>query len=147
MKLFEITDQLTPAQIKWLTNMGITKYTYEDGKVDVPDDVDISKKNLTSIPVQFGMVSGNFYCYDNNLTSLAGAPREVGGRFYCFENKLTSIAGAPREVGGNFSCSDNKLTSLVGAPKEVGENFYCNNNFKSEPDHSFIKIDGDFNWK
>ena len=69
-----MANKLPPAQIKWLTDMGIATYTYENGKVDVHGDVDISNKNLTSIPVQFGMVSGNFYCWYNKLTSLAGAP-------------------------------------------------------------------------
>ena len=126
MKLNAIIDTLTPAQINWLADMGITKYTYEDGKVNVQGDVDISNKKLKAIPVKFGVVSGHFNCYGNKLPSLAGAPREVGGNFYCFENKLPSLAGAPREVGGKFSCLDN---------------------FTSEPDHSFINIDGEFKWK
>ena len=106
MKLFEITDALTPEQLKWLTDMGIENYSYENGKVNVQGDVDISGKKLTSIPVQFGTVSGSFYCYSNDLTSLVGAPQEVGRGFYC-----------------------------------------ANNKFKSEPEHSFINIGGDFKWR
>jgi hypothetical protein len=108
---------------------GIRDYTLNgDGSIDVDGDVDLSYQGLSELPLKFGIVSGNFYCYGNQLTSLRGAPREVRGDFYCNNNKLTSLRGAPREVGGHFSCSDNQLTSLEGAPGEVGVNFYCHNN-------------------
>jgi hypothetical protein len=150
MKLNEITaPTLTPAQVKWLEAMKITEYSVDaEGLVNVDGTVDIPYKNLTSIPVKFGYVGGNFYCHYNNLTSLQGAPREVGGDFRCNHNNLTSLQGGPREVGGKFDCDNNNLSSLQGAPREVGGNFYCwNNKFKTEPDHSFIKIDGDFEWR
>jgi hypothetical protein len=58
------------------------------------------------------------------------------------------LQGGPKKVGGNFDCSDNQLTSLQGAPREVGGSFYCKNiKFKSESDHSFINIGGEFIWK
>ena len=161
---------MTPAQIKWLKKMDITDYSVDsEGFVNVDGDVDISNKKLTSIPVKFGYVGGYFYCHYNNLSSLQGAPREVGGYFYCHYNNLSSLQGAPREVGGSFECWNNNLTSLEGAPKEVGGNFDCRNNnlsslqgaprevggdfccwnnkFKAAPDHSFIKISGDFVWE
>jgi hypothetical protein len=128
MKLNEITaPALTPDQVKWLKKMDISEYSVDEGFVNVYGNVDISNKKLTSIPVKFGYVGGDFYCY---------------------RNKLTSLQGAPREVGGDFSCSHNDLSSLQESPEEVGGNFYCDNNkFKAEPDHSFIKIDGEFEWK
>ena len=123
------TITLTPAQIKWLEAMDITEYSVDDeGFVNVDGTVDISDKDLLSIPVKFGYVGGSFECWSNNLTSLQGAPREVGGDFACSHNNLSSLQGSPREVGGNFYCWGNKFTS-------------------EEPDHSFIKIDGDFEWK
>jgi hypothetical protein len=167
-KLAEATaPALTPAQVKWLKDMKITKYSVDsEGFVNVDGDVDISYKNLTSIPVKFGYVGEDFNCNNNDLSSLQGAPREVGGNFGCWNNKLTSLQGAPRKVGGNFGCWNNKLTSLEGAPIEVGGNFGCWDNnltslqgaprkvgghfdcsfnkFTSEPDHSFIKIGGEF---
>jgi hypothetical protein len=80
---------LTPAQVEWLEDMKITKYSVDDeGFVNVGGDVDISYKNLTSIPVKFGYVGGDFNCHHNNPTSLQGAPREVGGGFYCSFNKF-----------------------------------------------------------
>jgi hypothetical protein len=161
---------LTPDQVKWLEAMDITDYSVDDeGFVNVYGNVDISDKDLISIPVKFGYVSGDFYCHFNKLTSLQGSPREVGGRFscgftaiktlqgapteigggfFCSSNKLTSLQGGPKEVGGRFDCNNNTLTSLQGAPREVGGDFNCNNNnFKSEPDHSFIKIGGRFVWE
>jgi len=150
MKLNEIIkSKLTPSQIKWLDDMKITDYSVDDeGFVNVDGSVDISNKKLTSIPVKFGYVGGNFSCEHNNLTSLQGSPREVGGSFWCSHNNLTSLQGGPREVGGGFYCYYNKLTSLEGAPREVGRDFNCwHNKFKTKPDHSFIKIDGYFMWK
>jgi hypothetical protein len=119
---------LTPAQIKWLKDMKITDYSVDaEGFVNVDGNIDISNKKLTLIPVKFGYVGGDLKCNNNNLSSLQGAPREVGGDFNCKENTLTSLQGGPREVGGDFYCNHNKFTS--------------------EPDHSFINIDGDFMWK
>jgi len=149
MKLNEIIkSKLTPSQVKWLKKMDISEYSVDsEGFVNVDGNVDISNKRLKVIPVKFGYVGGAFFCNHNNLSSLQGAPREVGGDFYCSFNNLTSLQGAPREVGGNFYCSFNNLTSLQGGPKEVGGNFYCiSNDFKTKPDHSFIKIDGYFMW-
>ena len=127
MKLSEITNPLSPSQLKWLEDMKIKNWKYEDGVVNVKGNVNISHKKLTKIPVQFGYVSENFDCSYNQLTSLSGAPKEVGGDFYCSYNQLTSLSGAPKEVGGSFWCKNNK--------------------FKSEPDHSLIKIGGGFIWK
>ena len=133
----------------WLRKMDIENHTInEDLTVDVDGDVNISDTKMGRLPVQFGVVGGDFKCYSNQLTSLEGAPREVGGIFNCSDNKLTSLEGAPREVGGNFSCLNNKLTSLKGAPREVGGNFNCRyNNFDEEPDYSHINITGEFKWK
>ena len=167
MKLNEISDKANIEQI--LNKLGVKNYTINsDMSVDVNGDVNVSYMKLTKIPVNFGYVGGNFWCNNNNLTSLEGAPREVGGNFECSQNKLTSLRGAPREVGGDFMCYKNNLTSLKGAPREVGEDFWCQrnkltslkgaprevggnfycyeNNFKSEPDHSFIRIGGEFRW-
>jgi hypothetical protein len=148
MKLSKTTNPLLPSQLKWLEDMEINNWKYEDGLVNVKGDVDIHNKNLTKIPVQFGYVSGYFDCSYNQLTSLSGSPKEVGGDFNCIYNQLTSLSGAPREVGGGFNCIYNQLTSLSGSPEEVGGNFYCwNNKFKIEPDHSYIKIGGRFEWQ
>jgi len=100
----------------------------DDGSYDVDGDVDLSEQDLKRLPVQFGKVSGNFWCYENQLTTLEGVPREVGGNFWCIYNQLTTLEGAPREVGGSFDCSYNQLTTLEGAPREVGGDFDCSYN-------------------
>ena len=61
----------------------------EDGSYDVDGDVDLSEQGLKRLPVQFGKVSGNFWCYENQLTTLEGVPREVGGDFDCSYNPIS----------------------------------------------------------
>ncbi len=114
---------------------GIKNYTINsDGSIDVNGNVDLSMKYLTSLPLKFNRVTGNFKCiglyWESNakLTTLEGSPRIVGGDFLCSQNQLTSLEGAPEEVGGNFQCIYNELTSLQGAPKKVGGDFYCEYN-------------------
>ena len=100
----------------------------DDGSIDVDGAVNLSNRNLTKIPFNFGKVSGNFSCHYNQLTSLKGSPNIVGGDFYCYFNQLTSLEGAPNNVGGIFSCNNNQLASLDGAPNNVGGNFSCYDN-------------------
>jgi hypothetical protein len=176
----------------WLHSVEVYDYDICGGVVHVVGNVNLYSKSLTSIPVQFGYVSGHFYCSNKNnqLKSLEGCPSEVGGDFYCSYNELTSLKGGPMEVGGSFYCNDNDLTSLEGCPKEVGGNFNCHDNglgslkgcpsevggyfdcdrnhlktlkgapievgghfncdrnwFVGEPDHSHIRVGGEFLWK
>ena len=58
----------------------------DDGSIDVEGNVDLRGKKLTKIPFNFGKVSGNFSCHNNQLTTLEGAPNNVGGDFYCCDN-------------------------------------------------------------
>ncbi len=137
----------TKAEIQaWLDKMGVKNYTINnDLTVDVDEDVDIRKKKLTEIPVQFGIVKGDFDCYGNQLTTLKGAPKECKF-FECHYNNLTTLEGAPKECrffdcSNNqltslefapekcvfFNCSNNQLTSLEGSPKEC-KKFNCSNN-------------------
>ncbi|MFW6130870.1 MAG: hypothetical protein ACOC56_06750, partial [Atribacterota bacterium] len=84
---------------KWLDKHQITNYTINDDlTVDVDENVDLSHRNLTEMPIQFNKVNGTFYCTYNQLTSLVGAPKKVFGYFYCSNNKLTSLEGAPEKV-------------------------------------------------
>ena len=96
--------------------------------IDYDGDVKLNGNNLSSLPIYFNRVSGDFICSFNKLTSLEDIPIEVGGSFDCSFNKLTSLEGIPREVGGSFDCSGNELTSLKGAPREVGGSFDCSGN-------------------
>ncbi len=99
----------------WLDLMGVKNYTiHDDLTVDVNGSVDISFEGLTCIPVQFGVVKGDFNCYFNHLTTLIGAPNTCEW-FLCYGNHLTSLDGAPKECT-TFDCSGNRLTDLAGMP-------------------------------
>ena len=87
----------------------IKNYTNDDGTIDVAEDVYISYKGLTELPLRFNKVSGNFDCSNNNLTSLKGSPRWIGGYFNCINNKLTSLDLSPEFVGTDFYCRYNDL--------------------------------------
>jgi hypothetical protein len=108
----------------------IENYTIQpDGSVDVYDDyVFMNQHNFKELPIRFGNVTGNFYCYGNELTSLEGSPHTVGGVFFCYQNKLTSLEHCPTSVGNNFSCNDNDITNLDFIPDHIGGKFTCSNN-------------------
>jgi hypothetical protein len=112
-----------------LNELGVENYTIcDDGSVDVDGTVDISFKNLKKIPVQFGIIKGDFNCSNNKLDSLKGSPHSVGVSFFCHKNRLTSLEGAPQSVGKAFVCSNNTLRSLEGAPLSVDGSFNCSEN-------------------
>jgi hypothetical protein len=98
-----------------------------EGLVDVNGNVDLSRKRLTKLPLNFGHVGGNFYCSSNQLTNLAGCPHTVSGNFSCAYNIIISLEGPLHTVSGNFLCSSNIITSLEGAPHTVA-NLYCSSN-------------------
>jgi hypothetical protein len=128
---------MTDVEIRdWLHSMDVYDYDLCDGVVHVVGDVNIAYRGLTSIPVQFGYVSGEFICADNVLDSLEGCPSEVGGGFYCGNNDLTSLEGCPKEVGGNFSCRWNRFAAKPDVSGILGK-----------PYHSHIKIGGEFIWE
>ena len=88
---------------EWLNKMQIKKYTINDDlTVDVDGYVNISRKNLTEIPFQFGKVYGYFDCSVNKLTSLKGCPIYVNGQFWCDMNKLKNLDNCPEHVSGHF---------------------------------------------
>jgi hypothetical protein len=125
----------------------LVKGTYtiqSDGTVDVNGNVNMLDVFFTKIPVKFGKITGDFYCFNNKLTSLKGAPQSVGGNFILYNNQLTSLEGAPKSVGGNFDCSSNKLTTLEGSPQSVGGGFYCSNNQLTSLEGSPQSVGGDF---
>jgi hypothetical protein len=70
---------------------GIENYTINNGVVDVNGDVHLDHRGLTKIPLNFGVVSGDFYCYNNKLTSLEGCPSQIGGNFRCDNNPVHNI--------------------------------------------------------
>ena len=109
---------------KFILNPKTNRYDY-DGTLSGQQLEDFISKDEKCFTINFGKISGNFYCFRLGLKSLKGAPTEVEGDFNCSENQLTSLEGAPQTVGGNFWCSYNQLTSLEGAPQKVGKTFIC----------------------
>lgn len=150
---------------KWLDDHEITNYKINDDlTVDVSGNVKLTGRNLISLPIQFGIVAGNFDCGNNQLTSLKGCPKKIVGFFNCINNQLTSLLHGPGKVGrgyfchnnqitslehspanidGKFSCASNKLTSLEGGPISSGS-YYCSNNSLKTLRGSPRQIDGYF---
>jgi hypothetical protein len=101
----------------------------DDGRLLVPGNLDIARRNLRELPdLSCVIVCGNFYCQDNLLTSLKGAPAEVRGGFWCNGNQLETLEYSPKGVTGQYICHDNKLTSLKHAPEEILGDFSCAGN-------------------
>ncbi len=87
--------------------------------VNVYGDVNLGNQNLTSIPVKFGVVDGNFIAVNNKLTSLYGCPSIVKKRFSVSMNHLTTLEGGPSVVEENYCCTHNNLSSLNGVAKKI----------------------------
>jgi hypothetical protein len=116
-----------------------------DGLVDVDGNVDLSYKNLTKLPFNFGYVLGYFHCYGNELTSLEGAPRSVGRGFNCSHNKLTSLRFAPEEIGGSIIILPNPISD-IRIPQEFINNFlgqeFLRFIVKEQPEWRLYRKDG-----
>jgi len=105
----------------------IINYTINDDlSIDVDGDVDMANKGISSLPIKFGKVSGDFACESNyQFFTLEGCPYEVGGSFSCNTNELFSLRGCPKIIGIDFDCGYCPIDSLEGCPETVGGNFYC----------------------
>jgi hypothetical protein len=113
---------------QWLDEQDIKNYTIRpDGVVDVDGSVGLGNFTGTTLPIQFGEVTQQFFANQKTLTSLKGMPHKVGLSFCCYSPKLTSLEGAPQFVGAAFDCSDTSITSLKGAPPIVNGGLYCYN--------------------
>jgi hypothetical protein len=113
---------MTHEEIKnWLDKYNVENYTIRpDGIVDVDNDVNLRNFKGTTLPVQFGEVSGHFDMFGTNITSLVGFPVFIGRDFICSGCKnLTSIKYAPRFIGGGFYIHDTSIKSLTGVDKVI----------------------------
>ena len=125
----------TKTQIEqWLNKNGVRFFIINDDlTVDVNGYVDISNNNLVEIPIQFGIVKGDFYCGSNRLTSLKGSPYEVTGSFHCAANRLTNLDCCPKIIKENLNCVQNPLISLRGFNSQLEGDFHhsssCDNPF------------------
>ena len=119
MRLNEIANDHNEIE-HWLDSMEITNYTINSsGVVDVNNDVIISFKKLTHIPIQFGKVNGDFNCNNNELSSLKGAPQYIGGNFWFYKNQIKILSTETKimYVGKEVDFEINPLTSLSGIHK------------------------------
>ena len=103
----------------------------KDKTIDVYDHVDIIKTNLTEIPLNFNVVTGNFLFECNTLKSLKGSPKRVDGFFDVSYLNLKSLKYSPEYVGGDLSLEGNKLTTLKNIPKTKGQLFLHENNLRT----------------
>lgn len=130
---------------EWLRTYRIRNYTINDDlTVDVDGPVYLVNKKLSIFPIQFGIVSGFFYCNANNLVSLEGSPRHVGDDFFCNDNPLKTLTGSPLTVDGMFRCSHTHLESLKGAPREVNGVFRCSYSYLKSLKGAPREVTGDF---
>jgi hypothetical protein len=129
----------------WLIAHRVKRYKINDDlSIDVDGNVNISFKSFKRIPVQFGIVTGNFGCNNNELITLKGSPREVGGYFNCCNNQLTSLEFGPTSAGKSYECSENYLTTLLGAPRSVDGYFNCTFNELTNLEYAPREVNGDF---
>jgi len=62
----------------------------ETGLVDIDGTFACTRQNLTDFKgVEFGEVTGDFWCQENQLTSLEGVPKKIGGDLYCEGNQVS----------------------------------------------------------
>lgn len=102
--------QTKEAIANWLDMRQIKNYTISNNlTVNVDGEVDISNCLLSTIPVQFGIVTGYFDCSHNQLNSLKGAPHEVHSTFDCSYNWLSSLDYLPKNVNNKIYCLYNKI--------------------------------------
>lgn len=107
---------------------GIYGYSINsDFSIDA-DSVHINRKNLTSFPLKFGRIRGNFSAEDNHLSTLEGSPYYVGGSFMVSYNNITSLKGCPEFVGGSFCFAKNKVFTLDGCTRKIGDQIFSAEN-------------------
>jgi len=88
----------------------------------ISDQIPFEQKQIkqgNALPVNFRIVTGNFYCIDVGLTSLVNVPRVVGRSFNCQCNKIDSLNDGPIVVGTDYLCHDNPITSLKNIHKSI----------------------------
>lgn len=121
----------TKEEIKdWLNKLEITKYTIKDDlTVDVFETISLNYLFCKDyIPVQFGIIEGDFSCSYCELITLKGCPNRVKGSFHCQRNFLTTLKYFPQHIEADIDCSGNNLTTLKGIPEVINGKFCCSFN-------------------
>lgn len=130
---------------QWLDEMSVYDYFVSDELiVNVKNDVNLTRAELTHLPVQFGWVEGEFNISHNQLTILKGSPSEVGGIFDCSYNQLSSLEFSPKDVQNSYRANHNQITSFKGITSVIYDDLLISHNaltsFKEMPQC----IHGDF---
>ena len=142
LKLYENFDNIENICRRY----DITHYLInQDGSIDVSESVDLSIRQLRSIPLKFNKVIGEFICAHNYLTTLKGSPRWVRDDCSFMNNNLSTLKGITPVIGGSLMVGGNRLkkinylpdfkgslhigsnylTSLSGLPNEIHGSFTC----------------------
>jgi len=125
-------DMLSDGQVNFLNThtQGKWSLNLSTWRVDIEGNFSCSYLGLGKSGfggIQFGRVTGSFYCRSIGLESLADTPTFVGGQFDCSNNMLQSLVGSPEGVE-DFYCNNNSLSTLEGAPRTVRGDFFCQSN-------------------
>lgn len=72
------------------------------------------------LPLQFGVIKGDFSVSYSGLTGLKGMPREVTGAVVLSGNPLKNLIGCTQKIGRHLRLRHmSQLTSLEGFPTEL----------------------------
>jgi hypothetical protein len=100
-----------------LDNLNIRNYTIRpNGVVDVDGCVDISWFSGTSLPVQFGKVTGKFSAGASPILSLNGFPYYIGTDLFIHSTNIESLSGIEKiikEIHGGVYL-DPRTTHILG---------------------------------
>lgn len=104
------------------------EYIITDNEVNVNGDVKL--RGLSSIPIKFGTINGDFNCQFCGLVTFRNAPHTVTGSVIASSNKFTNLDNCPKNIGKNLILNGNKnLMNLHGCPDTINENldlYGCN---------------------
>jgi len=123
---------------QWLRGHRVTEYMIYShpiytNVVEVFADCDLSYQDLSSIPVKFYYIQGDFNISYNRLSDLTFSPLLIEKNFFCQNNLLTSLEEGPDTVKGSYICSNNNIENLMHLPSQVNGSFYFMNNPKLLP--------------
>lgn len=128
----------------WLDKMEINGYKINDDlTVDVDGDVNLGNNKLYEIPIQFGIVNGNFSIWHNKLISLKGCPHKVTKNFDYTHNQLESLEYCPKEIGEDFLFHVNKISTFQYLPESVANVTVYENDIQNINDFK-IQLKGGF---
>jgi hypothetical protein len=123
---------------QWLLKHNIKRFALDsDNKVNVFEDVNLSSHHLKMLPIDFGIVYGNFDISYNQLTTLKGFPEEIQGTLNASHNQLICIDYLPHTVLYKIDLSHNQIHQFTHffIPKKVSKLFLHNNQL------SYLKLD------